>query len=168
VHRLGCRGRTAYHVVRASQESYYDVLGVPRNADLKQIKQAFKRKALKLHPDVNKAVSVLHPMPRKLRVTYPAGNEFTNHECHLKSGVLLPLQPDAKEKFMECKRAYQALSDTQQRSRYDREQVLLAHSLPQSCLWCSTTRGDSMISSYCMTCLRGVHMREQSRCFCVC
>ena len=24
---------------------------------------------------------------------------------------------------MECKRAYQALSDTKQRSRYDREQV---------------------------------------------
>ena len=33
------------------------------------------------------------------------------------------LQPDAKDKFMECKRAYQALSDTKQRSRYDREQV---------------------------------------------
>ena len=31
---------------------------------------------------------------------------------------------------MECKRAYQALSDTQQRSRYDREQVVLAHNLP--------------------------------------
>lgn len=26
---------------------------------------------------------------------------------------------------MECKRAYQALSDTKQRSRYDREQVSL-------------------------------------------
>ena len=25
---------------------------------------------------------------------------------------------------MECKRAYQALSDTKQRSRYDREQVI--------------------------------------------
>lgn len=128
VHRLGCRRRTAYHVVRAAQENYYDVLGVPRNADLKQIKQAFKRKALKLHPDVNKAVSVLHPMPSKLQVGYPAGNDLTDHESHLKHGVLFPPQPDAKEKFMECKRAYQALSDTQQRSRYDREQVLLAQS----------------------------------------
>ena len=32
------------------------MLGVSKEADLKQIKQAFKRKALKLHPDVNTAV----------------------------------------------------------------------------------------------------------------
>ena len=32
------------------------MLGVPKDADLKQIKQAFKKKALKLHPDVNTAV----------------------------------------------------------------------------------------------------------------
>ncbi|CAK0744147.1 hypothetical protein CVIRNUC_001525 [Coccomyxa viridis] len=80
-----CRTLPALHLIRASQQSYYDVLGVSKDADLKQIKQAFKRKALKLHPDVNTA-------------------------------------PDAKERFMECKHAYQALSDTRQRSRYDREQ----------------------------------------------
>ena len=51
-----CRTSPALHLVRASQQSYYDVLGVPKDADLKQIKQAFKRKALKLHPDVNTAV----------------------------------------------------------------------------------------------------------------
>ena len=51
-----CRASPALHLIRASQQSYYDVLGVPKDADLKQIKQAFKRKALKLHPDVNTAV----------------------------------------------------------------------------------------------------------------
>lgn len=30
------------------------------------------------------------------------------------------LQPDAKERFMDCKRAYQALSDSRERARYDR------------------------------------------------
>lgn len=33
---------------------YYDVLGVPRNADRKQIKSAYRQKARKYHPDVNK------------------------------------------------------------------------------------------------------------------
>jgi chaperone protein DnaJ len=32
---------------------YYDVLGVPRNADPKQIKTAYRRLARKYHPDVN-------------------------------------------------------------------------------------------------------------------
>lgn len=44
------------------------------------------------------------------------------------------LQPDAKEKFMECKRAYQALSDKRERSRYDQRrngvwQPVLSHVL---------------------------------------
>lgn len=33
----------------------YDILGVQRNSTIKEIKQAFRRKALQLHPDVNKA-----------------------------------------------------------------------------------------------------------------
>ncbi len=32
----------------------YDVLGVPRHADEKEIKRAFRRLARELHPDVNK------------------------------------------------------------------------------------------------------------------
>ncbi len=34
---------------------YYDILGVGRDADEKEIKKAFRRKARELHPDVNKA-----------------------------------------------------------------------------------------------------------------
>jgi len=63
-------------VCRASggAPDYYSVLGVGANATVKDIKQAFKKKALKLHPDVNKA-------------------------------------PDAQQKFMACKEAYEVLSD---------------------------------------------------------
>ena len=36
------------------QRDYYEVLGVPRNADAKTIKAAFRGLALKYHPDRNK------------------------------------------------------------------------------------------------------------------
>ena len=35
------------------KRDYYEVLGVPRDADLKQIKKAYRRLARQLHPDVN-------------------------------------------------------------------------------------------------------------------
>jgi molecular chaperone DnaJ len=36
-----------------SQRDYYDVLGVPRNADETQIKKAFRKRAKELHPDTS-------------------------------------------------------------------------------------------------------------------
>jgi molecular chaperone DnaJ len=61
---------------------YYEMLGVSRNADADELKQAYRRLARKYHPDVNK-------------------------------------EPEAEDRFKEISRAYEVLSDTDLRSRYN-------------------------------------------------
>jgi curved DNA-binding protein len=62
---------------------YYKVLGVERNATEQDIKKAYRKLALKFHPDRNQGDKV------------------------------------AEEKFKEINEAYQVLSDSQKRARYD-------------------------------------------------
>ncbi|CAI5524311.1 unnamed protein product [Closterium sp. Naga37s-1] len=73
---VGGAGGGGVVVVAAAgaEQSPYDVLGVPRGASQKEIKSAFRRLALKYHPDVNKA-------------------------------------PDAQQRFVRIKQAYQTLTD---------------------------------------------------------
>lgn len=67
---------------------HYQLLGLQEDADLEEIKAAFKRKALELHPDVNK-------------------------------------EEGAPQMFMQCREAYETLSNAQCRSEYDRQQQYL-------------------------------------------
>lgn len=64
-------------------KDYYKLLGVERNASAAEIKKAYRKLAMKFHPDRN------------------PGNKA------------------AEDKFKDINEAYQVLSDTQKRSRYD-------------------------------------------------
>ncbi|RLS52595.1 MAG: molecular chaperone DnaJ [Planctomycetota bacterium] len=68
----------------SSQRDYYESLGVEKSASAEEIKKAYKKLALKYHPDRN------------------------------------PGDQAAVEKFKEAAAAYDVLSDTDKRSRYDR------------------------------------------------
>jgi molecular chaperone DnaJ len=67
-----------------AKRDYYEVLGVSKNASDNEIKRAYRRMAMKYHPDKN-----------------PGDN-------------------DAEAKFKECAEAYEVLSDSEKRQRYDR------------------------------------------------
>lgn len=65
------------------ETAYYELLGIPTNATELDIKKAYRKQAIKLHPDKN------------------------------------PNDPTAHEKFQAVGEAYQVLSDTSLRKRYD-------------------------------------------------
>jgi molecular chaperone DnaJ len=66
-----------------AKRDYYEVLGVNKNASADDIKRAYRRMAIKYHPDKN------------------------------------PDNKEAEAKFKECAEAYEVLSDSEKRQRYD-------------------------------------------------
>jgi molecular chaperone DnaJ len=66
-----------------NKRDYYEVLGVEKNASAEDIKKAYRKSAMKYHPDRN------------------------------------PGDKEAKEKFKELGEAYEVLSDSDKRARYD-------------------------------------------------
>ena len=67
-----------------AKRDFYEILGVPKNASDGDIKKAYRKVALKYHPDRN------------------------------------PDDKEAEDKFKEAAEAYEVLSDTDKRARYDR------------------------------------------------
>lgn len=66
-----------------AKRDYYEILGVEKGATAEEIKKAYRKTAIKFHPDKN------------------------------------PDDPSAEEKFKEAAEAYEVLSDSQKRQRYD-------------------------------------------------
>lgn len=69
-------------VAGEEEADYYELLGVERTATDREIKKAFRKLALKYHPDKNK-------------------------------------KPGAEEKFKQIAQAYEVLSDSEKRKKYD-------------------------------------------------
>ncbi len=58
------------------KEDYYDILGVDRNASIAEIKKAYRKKAIKYHPDKNPGDSEAEAMFKKAAEAYEVlGNE---------------------------------------------------------------------------------------------
>lgn len=66
-----------------AKRDYYEILGITKGADEAEIKKAYRKMAIKYHPDKN------------------------------------PDDPSAEDKFKEAAEAYEVLSDSQKRARYD-------------------------------------------------
>lgn len=85
-------------------DDYYTVLGLPQSASEQEIKSAYHKKALELHPDRNSST---------------------------KDTVM---SSDAITKFQQIQAAYEILKDSKTRAEYDRKLILKPHVISEATL----------------------------------
>jgi len=71
--------------VAAIKRDYYEILGVPRGADEKEIKKAFRRLARELHPDVSDAPDA-HERFREAAEAYEVLSKHETRELYDRYG----------------------------------------------------------------------------------
>ncbi|MCU4165394.1 DnaJ domain-containing protein [Carboxylicivirga caseinilyticus] len=77
---------------------YYQILGVPRNASMEQIKKAYRTKAKRYHPDINKAPDA----HEKFILINEAFEYFDQLHNHKKSKQYKAAQASAMEEFWQA------------------------------------------------------------------
>lgn len=109
----------------AENQDYYSLLGVSKEATTREIRRAFKKLALTMHPDKNQ-VSLLWETrntdfaPKLTTTTYfktktPNTSWLLSRKCSVFKG-----DPSAHEKFLKVNRAYEVLKDEDLRKKYDK------------------------------------------------
>lgn len=95
-----------------SDEDYYKLLGISREASTREIRQAFKKLALTMHPDKN-------PVSSFIMACQP---DCVLLSCDTLRTLLLSFQNDetAHDNFLKINRAYEVLKDEDLRKKYDK------------------------------------------------
>jgi len=83
-------------------KSLYDILGVPNDASLAEIKKAFKKLAIELHPDKNDGDKDKEEQFKEVQNAYAILSEPTKRRIYDETGEMNQYNEEVKGKFREA------------------------------------------------------------------